>query len=175
MVQTAVPSAPEKSSTKLADVQYHSMDYTEWRDALQGVWVPKGEPGRKVAWLQMPRLRYYLPGWGVLRKEENTQRFFACTAPNPDKEGPARVVVGLLEIDFEGNRSTVGLKYVTVDNDYKCLGVATTLYKMLIAHLKVNNLRLYRTRPGKDTPEQFTSSITKLLDHNRIDWYRSEY
>lgn len=130
------------------------------------------------AWLQQPDLYYYRPACGFSRRED-TRVFFMATLPcEPNDYTPSarRKAVAMLEIDFEyESTTTVGIKYVTVHEACRQFGLAKKAYEMLIRHLNTNGLRLYRTKPGRYTPPEFTESVTKLLNEHNVDWFYRNY
>lgn len=152
-----------------SNIHWATLSGEDLSDALQGVYDPKPE-NRRSPWLNSIKLRYYQGRSCLLRGKDERVLFMAYV----DAADNMKTAVGLLEIDYTGP-GEVGLHYVTVAPEYHRKGLAGNLYKMLIAHLKANGLKLYRSRPGAKTPAEFTQFVSKLLDKEGIEWRVSEY
>lgn len=158
-----------KVASPAPSLQWRQLSGSAFEDALSGVYDKHGtriEP----AWLLSPKLKYYFPRSCLARGADTRQFFMAVerSAANPD----VWQAVAMLEIANQGDeKPCVGIKYVTVHPDYRRQGLSMRLYGMLVAHLKANNLRLYRTRPGAETPTAFTGAVTRLLTAQGVDWY----
>lgn len=168
-----------KPSPAQASLQWHQLSGPQFDAAVDG----EHDSDWKLvaaAWLKSPKLKYYMRRSALLGNRADTRMFFLATveespAPRKGRAPALRQAVGMLEIDFEdGSSSTVGLKYVTVDPDFRNQGIATRLYEQLIEHLQKEKLTLYRTRPGKETPSAFTESITRMLAQRQVDWHGRE-
>lgn len=126
-------------------------------------------------WLEFPKLKYFRQ-CSALIIGRDTREFFIVTKPSqvPERSGMDDVLA-MLEIDFLYQSTlAVGIKYVSVHPSYRRQGLAIALYRMLIEHLKAKRLRLLRSRPGLETPEQFTEAITHLLNEQSVDWFKNE-
>lgn len=156
------------TSPELAELQWHQLSGEAFDAAISGAYDDAGWCVAP-AWLAPPKLKYYLPR-SALSSRKDTRHFFMATLPEPS--GRRREAVALLEIEAQYSEpSCVGLKYVTVREDLRRQGLAMRLYEMLIEHLKQHGLRLYRTRPGAQTPAEFTAAVTRLLQQHGANWY----
>ena len=158
-----------KVASPAPSLQWRQLSGSAFEDALSGVYDKHGtriEP----AWLLSPKLKYYFPRSCLVRGTDTRQFFLAVerSASNPTRWQ----AVALLEIaNQEYEDSCVGIKYVTVHPEYRRQGLSMQLYGMLVEHLKANGLRLYRTRPGAETPAAFTEAVTRFLTEQGVDWY----
>jgi GNAT superfamily N-acetyltransferase len=157
-------------------VRWDRLSGAEFEEALSGTfdanWKRTGKP-----WLDQPKLKYYMPR-SVLCRGEDTRVFFMATVDSTDAAGKAngtRTAIGVLEVEsHEEGSATLGIKYVSVSEAWRRNGVATRLYQELAGHLRTQGLKLYRTRPGQETPEDFTQAVTKLLDAAGVTWFTWE-
>jgi GNAT superfamily N-acetyltransferase len=154
-----------------AALRFHVLTGPQFDDALSGTFDASYQRLTK-AWLKSPKLKYYMQRSCLVRRED-TRVFFLATVKAPEEN--LQEAVAALEIDFEGaGRTTAGLKYVSVREDWRKQGLAMKLYEMLIEHLSANQLRLYRTRPGAQTPAEFTQAGTRMLQAHQVDWFSRE-
>ncbi len=152
-------------------LQFHVLSGPEFEDAR---WGKRTTDGHRLAppWLQTPRLKYF-DDRSVLQRGPDRRVFFMATREAAQKAAAGtREAVAMLEIDQEGcQQPTVGIKYVSVLEPFRKRGLALKLYELLTQHLLATGERLYRTRPGAQTPQEFTAAVTRLLEHKGINWY----
>jgi len=155
-------------------LQFHMLTGPEFEDARYGRRA-NDHTLLEAAWLLPPEVKYFHDR-SVLERGPDTRVFFMATHRGPLRsQSGKREVVAMLEIANQpADEPTVGLKYISVLDAFRKNGLALQLYGMLVELLQAKGLRLYRTRPGKDTPAQFTEAVTRLLEQHQVDWYRRE-
>lgn len=159
------------TSSNTAALEWHRLTGPAFEDALSGT-GRQGASTETAAWLESPKLKYFWHRSPLVRGEDN-RVFFLATLPGAGSQNK-HLPVAAIEVDLnEDQAATLGIKYVTVHEDWRRQGLALRLYTMLVEHLKDHNLKLYRTRPGTETPPDFTASVTQLLTLHGVDWYSS--
>ena len=167
----------ETRAGNLGEVTWHRLSGAEFEGALSGTfdkhWKRVSQP-----WLDAPKLKYYMRR-SCLCRGQDTRVFFLATVAGADGKGRGkkpRTAIGALEVASEdGTAATVGIKYVSVSEAWRGKGIATRLYEDLAGYLKSAGLKLYRTRPGQETPAEFTAAVTRMLDSAGVEWFTREW
>lgn len=157
-----------------AGLQFHALTGPDFENARYGT-RDSAHQLTAPAWLLSPTLKYFHDR-SVLEHGPDTRVFFMATRPCDSLVvRNKREAVAMLEIAAQPHAEhTVGIKYVSVLETCRQTGLALQLYRSLVEHLRAHALRLYRTRPGAETPPQFTAAVTRLLDQHQVDWYQRE-
>lgn len=156
-------------------LQFHMLTGQEFEDACYGKRSREGLRVLEAPWLLPPKVKYFHDR-SVLERGPDTRVFFMATRRTTLRSKAGwREAVAVLEIAAQPyTENTVGIKYISVLEAFRGNGLAMQLYGMLVEFLHAKDYRLYRTRPGAATPAKFTEAVTRLLDQQRVSWYRHE-
>lgn len=159
-----------------SELQFHILSGEEYENARYGKYSKQGLCLLEAPWLLPVKVKYFMDRSPLIQSPDR-RRFFMATRKSTVKANDGkREAVAVLEIDFQAGPETptVGIKYISVLEDFRKNGLAMQLYGMLVEYLHASGERLYRTMPGQETPSEFTAAVTRLLDSQGIDWYNRE-